>query len=409
MCYEVGLWQAYLDRELDPQLEEEMKAHLRECHLCRQIFDEIKAQREMIGNLLNQYREETEKARFNSLLGWEGFMQKEQDKHFKRRGFDIMAYVKGLSYKRVAAAAVVIALGASLGFAPVRSAAAQFLQVFRAERLTTVNLTYEEINQIKTAINEGTGQIDLEGMGQLEIRGERKTQTVSLEEINDYTNFTVKTPSYLPEGYEMNEAVIDSDYSVAFNLNVDKANQVLRALGGDSFLPEEADGKEFVVLIPQNVNIKYYNKINAKKIALTQGQSPQLNISGDVDVEALREAVLDLPILPKSLKNKLTAVNDWQHTLVLPGIEGTTQEVTVNGNQGIFIKDEPSEQVKVEFTGEKAPEGAATLEVNGQKGIVTEGKSTSTAALVWYDDGVVYALSGEIQLAEALEIAESMR
>lgn len=409
MCYEAGLWQAYLDKELDPQLEEEMKTHLEECSSCRQILSEMKEQQGMIGNLLTQYREETEKTRFNSSLGWEVFIQKEQTEKIKGRGLNIMGYVKSLSYKKVAAVAAIITLGASLGIAPVRSAAAQFLQVFRVERLTTVNLTYEEIRDMQKAITEGVGQIDLEGLGQLEFRGERKTETVAIEDIKGSTNFSVKLPSYLPEGYGANEAAVDSDYSAVFNLNVDKVNQVLRALGTDKQLPEEADGKEFVVVVPQNVYLTYYDKVNNKKISLTQGQSPQLNISGDVDVEALREAVLDLPILPGSLKSKLAGINDWQHTLVLPGIEGKTQEVSVNGNQGIFIENEPANEVKVEFTGEKAPDGAATIEVNGQKGIVTENRSTSTAALIWYDEGIVYALSGEIQLAEALKIAESMR
>lgn len=409
MCYEAGLWQAYLDRELDPQLEGLMAEHLNECSSCRQIISELKEQQEIVGTILNQYREETKRMRYSSSLGWDTFVRKEGNKNLRKRGLDIMGQIKSLSYKKVAAAVAVIVLGASLGIAPVRSAAAQFLQVFRAERLTTVSLSYQEIREMQQAISKGVGQVDLNDLGTIEFITERKTKTGSIEEIKSSSDYPVKTPEYLPVDYKPGEGVIESDYSVVFDLDVEKANQVIRTLGGEKLLPAEAAGKKFVVIIPQAVNLNYYETASNKNISLTQAKSPQLNIAGDVDIKALREAVLELPVLPPSLKSKLAGINDWQHTLVIPDVEGTSHEVTVNGAQGIYIQHGEAKEVKVEFQDGDVPEGARTVEVNGHNGIVTEGEFSSTITLIWEENDMIYALNGPLELSEALRIAESVR
>ncbi|MFA4886310.1 MAG: DUF4367 domain-containing protein, partial [Desulfotomaculaceae bacterium] len=74
------------------------------------------------------------------------------------------------------------------------------------------------------------------------------------------------------------------------------------------------------------------------------------------------------------------SINDWQHTFIVPNIGGSSQEVDVAGVQGVFIK---------------TPQG----EANGSE----------ISSLVWQKAGVVYTVSGNLTVEQALTIANSMQ
>lgn len=94
----------------------------------------------------------------------------------------------------------------------------------------------------------------------------------------------------------------------------------------------------------------------------------------------IRDALLAMPFLPDSLRTQLSSINDWQRTLVVPNVGGSSQEVDVAGAQGVFIKP---------------PEGNS--------------KGSDISSLVWQRDGVVYAVSCNLTLEQALDIADLMK
>jgi hypothetical protein len=152
------------------------------------------------------------------------------------------------------------------------------------------------------------------------------------------------------------------------------------------------------------ITLYYRGQDSSGNFAITQGKSPQLDVPDDVNVRELREAVLNLPILPPHLKSQLAGIDDWQHTMVIPNVEGSAREVQVNGAQGVFVTHGPAPQVKVKVEGNKGE-----VQVNGHEGTVIEEKTVSYGSLIWQKDGIVYAINGTLDLATALRIAESLR
>ena len=75
----------------------------------------------------------------------------------------------------------------------------------------------------------------------------------------------------------------------------------------------------------------------------------------------------------------MASINDWQHTFILPNIEGSSKDVKVGGAEGVFIS---------------APEGSAAGSYSG---------------LIWQKDGVVYGISGDLTLEQTLDIANKMK
>lgn len=406
MCYDEGLWQAYLDNEVDSSNRAKMMEHLESCPLCRNVLAELEVRQDMVGPLLGPYREEMSKVRLAPLLAWERFVNRELEKKKKKGMLDLVqAYTRMLPKKAVAAAVVVI-LGSSLFIAPVRGAAAQFLQVFRAERITTVSISINDLQEIQRSIARGAGKIDLKSLGQVEISGKREVKTLEFAETQALSEFPVAVPSFVPEGFAAEKAQLAMPVAATFLLDVNKVNQLIQSLGGGHLLPDSVAGQSFSVTVPQSVTLSYQEE-GGKRFTLTQGKSPQLGVPEEVDMEAVREAVLELPILPQDLKSQLAGIGDWRHTLVIPSMEGAAVDVNVNGNQGVYIQHGPSPQVEVEVK-EGAP-GPGEINVNGNRGVVVGESNAAYSMLVWQEDDVIYTISGNLDRETALQVARSLR
>ncbi len=403
MCYERGLWQAYLDKEISGEVMTEMSLHLRECRSCKAILEELSADQEVVQSALGKYHNQVDRLNYSSRLGWEKFKKADKNESRGRRFWDMM----GLSRKSVAAAAVVVILGGSLVFTPVRSMAAQFLQVFRVERITTVAISMEDIQRMQRELSDGIGKVDLKELGKIEFAGEREVQKTSLAEIKEEAQFPVRLPAYVPDGFANTDAVISKANSVTFTLNVEKVNQLITTLGGSKLFPESITGKGFRMDIPEGANLIYRNEETGKRIIFSQGGSPSLDVPGDVNAAEIRDAVLSLPVLPPNLKEQLTKINDWQRTMVIPNVEGMAQEIDVKGQKGVLIqqKDVPS----TEFKFEEGQHKGGQIEVNGHKGRLVNQSFAEYRTLIWQENGIVYTISAPLEQAEMLKIAESMR
>lgn len=113
---------------------------------------------------------------------------------------------------------------------------------------------------------------------------------------------------------------------------------------------------------------------------MLQAMSPELDVPGNASPASVRDAVLGLPFIPDSVKRQVRAIDDWQHTFLVPDVEGSTQEITVDGVAGVFVT---------------LPE-----EYRDDSGVVN--------IMIWEKDGVVYAVTGQFGLEEALLIGNSM-
>jgi len=100
----------------------------------------------------------------------------------------------------------------------------------------------------------------------------------------------------------------------------------------------------------------------------------------DSDVNEVRKAILDLPVIPEDIRRKLASLENWQNTLYVPQPpNGTAEEVDINGAGGVIIKE-------------------------------TRGSGIEKNILMWQNDGLFYVLEGRnIAAAELIKTAASVK
>ncbi len=377
MCYDAGSWQAFLDGEVSGAVKAEMEEHLRLCETCRKTFQREMENLTYTNTKLSAYLYSPERSDVDAGAAWGRF----EDSSIKQNKTDARKGVlKMLSRYRVAAtaAAVLLALAASLSFAPVRSAASELLTIFRVEQVKTVNISQSDLAGIEKAIREGAGQVDIKNFGQVEFSGSQASGRASLEEARAAVDFQFNLPAVLPGNFSEPEIYKESGGTLNFTLDTVNANQILKTFGSEKLLPAELNGKTFTVQIPAQITANYRGP-DSSRIFIGLGRSPELIAPGS-DVLQIRDALLALPFLPDSLRSQLASINDWQHTFVVPNIGGSSQEVDMAGSKGVFIQ---------------TPQG--------------EANRSEISSLVWQKAGVVYTVSGNLTIEQALAIANLMQ
>lgn len=383
MCYDDGSLQALLDGEVTGREKLEMEKHLANCRVCRQTIADLAQTQSLVDVALSQYFDQLEPTNLDS--AWSRFKSSLSHGTPNKRQFAETLLEKGV-YSMIArnraafsAAAVVLVLALSLNFSSVRAFAGELLSIFRVDRIQTVNITPQDAARIQQALQKGAGNIDLGSLGKIEMNGQGPGGKVSLAEARQAVDFTLKLPGNLPAGYNLQEIRKNPGGTMNFTLDTGKTNNILKALGSSKLLPVELNGQTFTAKIP-TVITAIYSGANSQ-INIRQAKSPELIAPGETSVTAVRDALLALPFIPEDLKRQLTSINDWQHTFLIPNIDGSTQEVSVNGVSGVFITP-PAEK--------------------------TKGRSVPNA-LVYQKDGVVYAIQGELTQQQALALASSLQ
>lgn len=108
-------------------------------------------------------------------------------------------------------------------------------------------------------------------------------------------------------------------------------------------------------------------------LAFVQLKSPTLDVTGNVDVDKLRQDLLKSGAIPPQLANQLLAIADWKSTLPIPVTRGKAAELAVDGTTGTLVTGE--------FPG---------------------------SALFWQKDGTLYVLAGSVSEQELLDAARSL-
>ncbi|OPX91449.1 zf-HC2 domain-containing protein [Pelotomaculum sp. PtaB.Bin117] len=381
MCYDTGALQAFLDGEVAGSKRAALEKHLTECSACRDALDQLKENQVFTDAKMAGYLRTLGQAGIDAGNAWHRFsngrIQRQNNVEVKK------GVLQMLSRYRVAAtaASLVLAVAIALSFSSVRSVAGELLTVFRVEKVKTISIAPADLANIEKAIRSGAGQVDIENFGKLEFIGKQTTSKVSVEEAREAVDFQLKLPEPPPAGYRLQEVSLNSGGTLNLTLNTDNTNQVLKSLGSEKLLPDELNGKMFTVKVPAVVSARYAGSGDAS-VFVMQGRSPELAADG-ADVSTIRDALLALPFLPDSLRGQIASINDWQHTLLVPDVGGTTLDVNVAGAQGVFIT--PATDAK------------------------DSGSHSPYNSLIWQKDGVVHAISGSLTLEQALDVASAMQ
>ena len=235
----------------------------------------------------------------------------------------------------VSALAVGVLILLIIIFASVRSAGQQFLNLFRVEQAQTVQITQEFLDSLPEPdaaliqwVEEPTG-------------GEPRE--VSLAEAEEELGFRLARLSAVPDTVQPEPTVkITDEEEAAFTIDLPVARNYIWALGGDgAILPDNLEGAVFRVTMPPVGLLFYAAKDDPDTgVWLFQTTSPTLAVPGEIDMDAIRAELLELEILPPELAAQLRAVSDWESTLLLPLVEGMSEEVSVGTATAVrFFED----------------------------------------------------------------------
>ncbi len=232
-------------------------------------------------------------------------------------------------------AAAALALTLVFGWAPGRSLASQFLSIFRMEKIQVVKFTPQDVAELERLLNGQAGEVDIRNFGRVEVQWpDRPALEVDPSQVEELTGLKLEVPVTLVD-LKREEILVDQGAVIRITPDVEKINTYLKR-HGDVLLPESLKGQSFVIKIPPVVQARYSGP--GRFVLFLAAGDLTIEAPAGVDVLALRQTLLSLPVLPDNLRRQLAAIGDWQRTLPIPDIqEMPAREVTVNGGQGVYF------------------------------------------------------------------------
>ncbi len=208
---------------------------------------------------------------------------------------------------------VVAVVVAALFLEPVRTAAGEFLDVFRVKRFKVVTITPQDMAQLQQLLERG-GTADLESFGRVEVTGGAASRTVTAAEAEQVLGYPLRLPERTTlTAYGHPVFQLDVLPTVSLTLNVKNVNTFLRSLGSQELLPANLQGKTFTIEGYPVCTAIYRGDTDYLRVM--EGRSPELTVPPGVDVRAVRGALLGIPGLPENLRRQLESITDWRHTL----------------------------------------------------------------------------------------------
>ncbi|QHW31257.1 hypothetical protein GZH47_10565 [Paenibacillus rhizovicinus] len=239
---------------------------------------------------------------------------------------------------------------------------ASMINTFRVQHFESVSITESDLNGFREALQDGTvgtRQLDLRLYGEIEQSGGGTERAVGAEEAGKLAGRPLK----LLPGADANAIAYMPKQEITFKLHPKEINKLLKLLGGKTAFPDEIDNAPIRITVPDSFTMDIRTNQDGSRSSkqFVQLQAPTLDVPDEVDVEQVRQAVLDLPVLPDELRTKLAAIGDWRHTLPVPSMAG---------------------------------ESAKTMKIGGNDAIVST--SNNNRAIVWLQDGWLYTLNGSL-------------
>lgn len=323
-CMEDGEILLFLEDQLDAADQEKAANHLALCPSCSRRLQTMKANLNFaVEKIVPLYADHQTEVVKGEEITW-CYLQ-ERNRIGKREG-------NTMKFKQfITAAAVVLVLGVTFSIPSVQSAAAGLLQSFRMEKVNAVTITPQDMEQIQAAIMQGDGDFDIESFGKISVVGENSFENLNRDDLGTL-NFVPRLPEKLNDEASF---TLDKTGIVEITPQVEEVNRLLQAMGSKYTLPEALDGQTSRVIIGDMLTIW------TDEYRLKECEAPVIEVPEGVDISEVAAALVELPVWPADVQRQLEAVNDWEHTLLLPMNEDS-QKITVNGQDAILINGEQS-------------------------------------------------------------------
>jgi|GEM_PF-5266393 len=387
-----GLLRAYLDGELPADEKKRISHHLEVCPHCRHRYAIIRADAAWAAARLGALRALVEVAPVPEPKSWaargsrgsgvsaDASAAANPRAGSRSRGSSSASIPNGgfshLKYKlspgKIAAAAAALLTAVSLSFPSVRATAAQWMTIFRVDEARVIRITPEDFENVfasEEALESLMG--DLAELVQAEALREPVVERGLAEAELQARGFLA--PAYLPDGFAAADGVAVGSGEMMLQVDVDGVNELLAALGESQRLPAELKGQVLRLQSGPGFGVVYQR--GEELLYTCQFELPTLSGSGDVDLNQIFTTFSGLLGdqfgVPAALREQMSQL-DLNRTIPLPLMEGAGTEVMVNGHVGTY-------------------HGGA------------EGGS-----VVWVKDGTMYAVTGSLDAAALLQIAESI-
>ena len=292
-------------------------------------------------------------------------------------------------------AGLVVILGISMAFAPVRAIANSFLGLFRVQQIQVV-----QVNPGNLPEQLGNSyQLEYLISNDMQIQQQGETEIVSSPaEASQLAGIPVR----LPPGMNTEPLLeVSPQAQITFTVQLALVQAVLEEIGREDIsLPPEIDGAVVTVDLPHMVSANYGDCISDDTETLPEGYdpddptmarlpdcttlvqmpSPQVNAPEGLDLTQLGEAYLLLMGMEPGEAAQFSQTIDWASTLVIPipVYEATYREVEVDGVRGTLILGDQGDY--------------------GQQYV-----------LIWIKGEIVYVLTGPGNASTALRLGNSLR
>lgn len=391
-----GVLRAYLDGALPVQGRERLQAHLAHCVRCQERLAHLAGRGARVQTLMQPLvapHVGDAPARVVSPQ-----FARIKMAAYARRKEEVstpMSDFKGLFSRRHSpawvAVVVMVVLGISLAFAPVRAFAGNLLSLFRVQKIEVVEFSPSALfdGQGVEAAMQALERV-MDEQVTVEVQGE--SQEVDEAALRSLSSMRVRLPEDM-EGEARYSLQPGGDISVEVDLP--RIRALLVELGyHDVDLPETLDGANIDVQLAPMVVAAYgacgpntgdeeLPKIGATGgcTVLKQMRSPVVYAPDELDVAQLGQVYLQLLGMSAAEAARFSARVDWTATLVvpLPRTEAWYEDVTVDGVSGVVIRPTKNRLPLEEYL------------------------------LMWVKDDIVYILMSTGDLADAVQLANSLR
>ncbi len=289
----------------------------------------------------------------------------------------------------LAAVAAVALVAASFLLPAVRVAAQNALDVFRVQTFAAVEIDgdmKERFKQLKDMGDDPMSAI----LEKQDIQEPAKPVDYPSADLAASAAGLpgLRKPGPMPSGLTFEKATATGQGSARFIVHAAKVQHVLDVLGiNDVHVPMAFDGKSISVHMPASVIQQF--KSGNRKLAIIEANSPEVSLPPGADLKQMGEIGLRVLGLEPAEARRTAASIDWRNTLVVPVLANAAsfRQVDVNGHQGLMIRTS----------------GEPASEANG-------GHARRGGVMVmWSEGNRVFAVQGDVQAEDVLEVAQSLR
>jgi hypothetical protein len=274
----------------------------------------------------------------------------------------------------MAAAAAVVAV---LFFAPTGAWAERVLELFRIKQVSVVAVNMERL--------DGHGERLARLLSDdvvITKEPEKRLEATSIEEASELAGFKVRS---LSGRADVPQLWVQDRAACQMTINLSKVQDVLAEFGrSDIQLPASLDGATVAIDFPRSVMARYETGSSADpwsgSFMLYQTPTPTVVTPPDLNLAEIAMTCLQLAGWSAEEAQAFSQTVDWTSTLVVPIPADVTSHETVD--------------------------------VDGVKGtLVTEshsGRRPAKFMLLWVKQGIIYALSGYGDPADAISMAGTL-